>query len=454
MNGGGRLGTAPLWRLMFSLALPTMAAQVANLLYCLVDRVYLGHIPDAGSAALTGVGVTLPVTVLVSAFSLFVGNGGAPLSAIWLGKGDRDRAERILGCGAALLGVFSAALMAFFLVFLRPVLAMFGASEATMPYAEQYLSWYLAGTPAVLVALGLNPYILFQGHSRTSMVSVLIGAGLNLTLDPLFIFGFGWGVRGAAVATVLSQAASAAWVLAFLTGRRAEVRLRAGNLRLDGRLVRPICALGVSPFVMRSTESLITVVMNRGLLQYGGDVYVGSLTVMQAVMAASSAVLHGFTGGVQPVLSYNFGAGNFGRVRSAYRRLIALSGGFSFVATLLVMVFPEVFARIFTSDPELVALVGRKMPLFVSGMLVFGLQMGIQPTFVALGQAKVSLFIALLRKVFLLVPLALVLPRFLGADGVYLAEPVSDFCSAAAATALFCFRIRNVLSHSGLDDIR
>jgi putative MATE family efflux protein len=286
------------------------------------------------------------------------------------------------------------------------------------------------------------------------MLSILIGAVLNLVLDPLFIFVFQMGVTGAAIATVISQTVSAVWVVLFLTGKKATLKLRRKNLKPHWPSIRSICSLGISPFVMRATESLISVVMNRGLQTYGGDLYVGSLTIMQSVMQFFSSPISGFTSGVQPIISYNFGAGNFKRVKATYRRMILLCGSFSFVATLLVMIFPTFFAGLFTQDAELIALVGRKMPLFMCGMLVFGLQMSIQPTFLALGQAKVSLFIAMLRKVILLVPLALILPKFMGVDGVYYAEPISDILSATTATVLFCVLIRRILSEESLNKIK
>ncbi len=449
-----RLAGANLNRLMISMAIPTMVAQIINILYNLVDRIYIGHIPGVGAAALTGVGVTLPLIVFVSAFSAFVGNGGAPLSAIWMGKGDHDRAEQIMGSGVFLLGVFSVLLMLAFYLFQEPLLYAFGASDATIGYAKSYLSWYLVGTLSVELALGLNPYIIFQGQSTIGMLSILIGAVLNLILDPIFIFAFGLGVTGAAIATVISQTVSAVWVVAFLVGKRATLKLRRRHLKPHWPSIRSICGLGISPFVMRATESLISVVMNHGLQVYGGDLYVGSLTIMQSVMQFFSSPISGFTSGVQPIISYNFGAGNFDRVKAAYRRMIAICSGFSLAVTLLTMIFPEFFAGLFTKDAELVALVGRKMPVFMCGMLIFGLQMSIQPTFLALGQAKLSLLIAMLRKVILLVPLALILPHFLGVDGVYYAEPISDFLSATTATILFLIYIRRILSQESLNKIR
>lgn len=448
-----RMGTEKISGLMISMAIPSVIAQIINILYSIVDRIYIGHIPGVGAAALTGVGLTFPIITLISAFSAFVGMGGAPLAAIWLGKGDKEHAERILGSGTCLLFLFSAVLMLLFYAFQRPFLYMFGASDATIGYAVDYLSIYLAGTLFVELALGLNPFIISQGRSRVAMMSIVIGAAINITLDPLFIFVFGWGVRGAAVATVISQAVSAAWNTGFLMGKRSSLRLLPSRIRPDIRIMGQICSLGISPFIMRSTESLISIVLNRGLQMYGGDLYVGSLTIMQSVLQLFSAPLSGFTQGIQPIISYNYGAGNFDRVRKLYRSMILISFLISFSANLTAMFFPGAYASLFTNDAELIGLVSQVMPVFLFGMLFFGLQNGIQPTFLALGQAKISLFIAMLRKVILLVPLALILPHFFGVMGIYYAEPVSDIISAATATVLFSLNINRILSREYLAKI-
>ena len=358
-------------KLMFSMAIPTIVAQVINILYNIVDRIYIGHIPGASVDALTGVGVALPVIVFISAFSAFVGQGGAPLSSIWLGKGDKEHAEKILGNGTFLLIVFTIILMFVFYVWQKPLLYAFGASDTTIPYASTYLSWYLAGTISVEIALGLNTYIIAQGNSGVAMVSVLAGAIFNIILDPLFIFVFGMGVKGAAIATVISQTLSAIWVLYFLTGKRALLKIKLRYIVLDFGIIKSIFLLGISPFVMRATESLISIVMNSGLQKYGGDIYVAALTVMQSVMQLFSAPIGGFTQGVQPLVSYNYGAQNFTRVRQAYKKMILVCGSFSFITTIVVIVFPQVFAGIFTDDTTLIELVARKMPLFMCGMLLF-----------------------------------------------------------------------------------
>lgn len=449
-----KLAEGNLNKMMFKMALPTIVAQIINILYNIVDRIYIGHIPGGGANALTGVGVALPIVVFISAFSAFVGQGGAPLSSIWLGKGNKEHAEKILGNGTSLLIIFTVVLMFVFYVWQRPLLYAFGASDATISYASTYLSWYLVGTISVEIALGLNTYIIAQGNSGVAMCSVLVGAVFNIVLDPIFIFAFDMGVKGAAIATIISQSLSAIWVLRFLTGKKALLKVRLKYMKPDFEIIKSICSLGISPFVMRSTESLISIIMNSGLQKYGGDIYVASLTVMQSVMQFFSAPVGGFTQGVQPLLSYNFGAQNFERVRQTYKRMILICGSFSFVGTAIVMAVPELFAKVFTEDEALVNLVGEKMPLFMCGMLLFGVQMAIQPTFLALGQAKISLFIAMLRKVILLTPLAIIFPFFWGADGVYFAEPVSDFVSAITAITLFTVNINKILSKEKVEQIK
>ena len=448
-----RMATEGIGRLMLSMAIPSVVAQVINILYNIVDRIYIGHIEGVGMEALTGVGVTFPIITLISAFSAFVGAGGAPLASIWLGKGDRKRAEKILGNGVSLLLLFTIFLMLFFYLFQTPLLYLFGASDATIGYASAYINIYLLGTIFVELALGLNTFIISQGQSKVAMAAVLIGAVANITLDPVFIFGLKMGVRGAAYATVISQALSALWTVGFLVGPKSSLTIRLWALKPELRTIGSVMALGVSPFIMRATESLISIVLNNGLQRYGGDIYVGSLTIMQSVMQMYSAPLGGFTQGVQPIISYNFGAGNFDRVKKLYRWMIGISFGAAAGATLLIMIFPGFFAGMFTNDENLVALVQQVMPLFVCGMLVFGLQQGIQPTFLALGQAKISLFIAIFRKVILLIPLALILPLKFGVMGIYYAEPISDVTSATVATILFLVNIKKIVSKETLQKI-
>ncbi len=438
-----RLGTQPIWKLMLQMGLPGLVAQLINLLYNLVDRMYIGHIPEVGQLALTGVGLTLPILQIISAFSALVGNGGAPLAAIALGRGDRERAERILGNGFITLISFSVILTALFFAIRQPFLYMVGASDATYPYANDYLVIYLAGTIFVQLTLGLNPFITCQGQSRIAMFSILIGAAINIVLDPIFIFVFDMGVCGAALATVISQAASAAWIVSFLCRRDASLRIRRDRIRPNLGIILGVFALGVSPFIMNSTESLISIVLSSGLSKYGGDLYVGSLTILQSVMQLISIPLGGFTGGVAPIMSYNFGAGKPDRVKATFVRLLAIGFGYSFLIALSAMVFPKVFAGIFTSNADLVALVGRVLPIFIAGMLIFGVQSVCQTTFMALGQAKRSLLIAMLRKVVLLAPLAAILPAITNnVMSIYWAEPISDALSATTCLIVFLLFVK------------
>lgn len=441
-----RLGTENITRLMISLAIPSVLAQIVNVLYNIVDRIYIGRIPGVGAVALTGVGVTFPIITIISAFSGFASGGGAPLAAIALGQGDRKRAERILGNCVSMLLFFTVILMAFFFVFQKPLLYVFGASDNTIGYSSTYISIYLLGTVFVELAVGLNTFISAQGQARTAMFSVLIGAVVNIVLDPIFIFVFHMGVAGAAVATIISQALSATWVLHFLCSEKSGIRLKKAGMKLDFSLIGQIMALGVSPFVMSATESAITIVMNHGLQVYGGDLYVGSMTILQSVLQLVFVPISGFTNGVQPIISYNFGAGKFDRVKMTIKRMISITFLAAFVYVVFAMLRPGLFARLFTTDEDLIALVKKVLPVYIAGMSVFGVQSGVQSSFLGLGQAKISLCIALLRKVILLIPLALILPRFFGVMGVYYAEPVADILSVLTASTLFLLNIRKILS--------
>ncbi len=439
-----RLGSAPLGRLMLSMALPAVAAQLINVLYNIVDRIYIGHIPGTGDIALTGVGVTFPIIMLVSAFSAFAGMGGAPLASIALGKKDDKGAEKILGNSAGLIIIFSAVLTVFFSLFKTPVLYAFGASDATVGYAQSYIGIYLAGTIFVETALGLNTFISGQGASKTAMLSVLIGAVINICLDPVFIFLLGMGVRGAALATVISQAVSAAWVVKFLTSEKSVIKLRIGCMKPEKDTVKLIAALGVSPFIMQSTESLVSITLNSGLQKYGGDLYVGTMAIMTSIMQLITIPLQGITQGVQPIISYNYGAGNKKRVKSAFLRMLAITFTGMFIFCGLAVVCPKMYAGIFTSNAALVELTVKVMPTYFLGMTIFGIQSSCQATFIALGQAKVSMFIALLRKVILLIPLAVILPRFMGVMGIYRAEPVADVLSVLTTSVLFLITVKKI----------
>ncbi len=440
------LATAPIGKLMLKLAVPSVAAQFINMRYNIVDRSYMGHIPEVGDVALTGVGVTFPIITLVSAFAAFAGQGGAPLAAIQLGAGRRVEAQRILGNSMTLLLIAAAALTVGFSILKEPVLYAFGASNATIGYAKEYIGIYLLGTVFVQLALGLNPYISAQGKALTAMLSVLIGAVLNILLDPIFIFVLGMGVKGAALATILSQAVSAAWVVLFLCSRRSSLRLHWVFLRPKKRIIGRISGMGIAPFIMQSTESLVTVVLNTGMQAYGGDLYVGSITIMQSIMQMITMPVQGITHGTQPLMSYNYGARNYLRVRQTFKRLLTVTLTVTCSAFLVVALVPGLLARIFTPQPELIQLVSRVMPLFFGGIWAFGAQMACQTTFMALGQARTSLFLALLRKVILLVPLALILPRVTGSVyGIYAAEPIADFLASATTLTLFLSRRKKLL---------
>lgn len=442
-----RLGTEKMGKLMLSMGIPTVIAQVVNLLYNIVDRIYIGHIEGVGTDALTGVGLTMPIIMIISACSAFVAGGGAPLAAIALGRGDKKRAETILANGVTMLLFFAVVLTAVIMVIKDKLLYMVGASTNTFPYANDYLTIYLIGTVFVLITIGLNSFITAQGRSKTAMFSVLIGAGINIILDPILIYSCDLGVEGAALATIISQFCSTVWVLLVLTSKKTFLRIKPSLMKPDFKIIGKIAALGISPFIMQATESLISFIMNRGLAIYGSDLHVGSLTVLQSVMQFIHVPVSGFTQGAQPIMSYNFGAGNIERVKKSFKYILTVVMCYTVIATLAAMLFPGVFAMVFTDDLALIELVKKVMPVFICGMLVFGLQISCQNGFMALGQAKISLFIALLRKVFLLVPLALILPELLGdVMGIYYAEPISDILSAITCSILFFTRFEKVLN--------
>ena len=440
-----RLDTEPLGRLMFSLAVPSVAAQLINVLYNIVDRIYIGHIPEYGDVALTGVGVTFPILTMISAFSAFAGMGGAPLASIQLGKQNKQKAEQILGNSAGLLVLCAVILTVFFSVFKTPILYAFGASDATITYARDYITIYLIGTIFVQLALGLNAYISGQGEAKIAMFSVLIGAVLNICLDPVFIFLFHLGVRGAALATIISQAVSAAWVVRFLTSEKSVMRLTFKNMHLNGATIKMIAGLGISPFIMQSTESLVTITLNTGLQKYGGDLYVGSMSILMSIMQLITIPVQGITQGIQPVISYNYGAGNIDRVKATLKRMILVCLSGTLVLAGVAIFFPEVYTGLFTNNKELLELTCKVMPVYFLGISIFGIQCACQTSFISLGQAKVSLFIALLRKIILLIPLAVILPKFMGVMGIYRAEPVADTISVLTTSVVFVITMKKVL---------
>ncbi|WP_270522385.1 MATE family efflux transporter [Ligilactobacillus ruminis] len=442
MRNDEKLGTAPLGRLMLSLALPTVLAQLINVLYNVVDRIYIGHMQGDGNLALTGVGVTLPIITLIAAFSAFAGAGGAPLAAIELGKKDERKASLIMGNSAWLLVFFSIVLTIGFLIFKVPILYAFGASSKTIAYANEYITIYLLGTIFVQLALGLNAFISGQGAAKAAMLSVLIGAVINIVLDPIFIFALHLGVRGAALATVISQFVSAVWVVSFLKSKRSVLHLKL--VRPDKSLILKIAALGIAPFVMQSTESLVTITFNTGLQRYGGDLYVGSMSILMSIMQLIVIPVNGITQGVQPIVSYNYGAGNRLRVKETVIRLVSVCLLGTLILAGVAIFCPGIYASMFTNDAELVALTCRIMPIFFLGIAIFGIQAACQSTFLALGQAKISLFIATLRKIILLIPLALILPKFLGVKGIYIAEPVSDVISVIVTSVLCVITLKRI----------
>jgi len=443
-----KLETMPLKRLIIDLALPSVTAQLINVLYNIVDRIYIGKIPEVGLSALTGLGVSLPIITLISAFAAFVGMGGAPLAAIELGRNNKNKAEEILNSGFILLIIFSITLTLFFMIFKTPLLYKFGASENTISYAQDYLNIYLIGTIFVQTALGLNPFISCQGNARTAMISVLIGAILNIALDYVFIFLFGLEIKGAALATITSQGVSAIWVLRFLISKKSMIKIKRANFKLKLSSAKKIMTLGISPFIMQSTESFIIIILNSGLKKYGNDFYVGSLTVMQSIMQLIVIPIQGVTQGVQPIISYNFGSGNHGRIRKTFKIILLFSLTATMVSGIIVILFPKFLAGIFTNDENLINIIDNYLPIFICGMCTFGVQMACQATFIGLGQAKVSLFMAILRKIILLIPLALILPMFLGVSGVYLAEPIADFTAATVTGTVFFLSFEKILERN------
>ncbi len=451
------LGREPVGKLLLKLAAPAIAAQIINLLYNLVDRMYIGHIQPTdtvGRVALTGVGVCLPLIMIITAFSYLIGMGAAPRASIFLGKGDQEQAEKTLGNSVTALVVLSVILTAVFYCFAEPMLRTFGASDGTagtdntLLYGVQYLKVYALGTLFVQVTLGLNAFISAQGFTTTSMLTVLIGAVCNIILDPIFIFVFDMGVVGAALATILSQAVSMVWILLFLTGRKTTLRIRLKYLRPEARILLPSMALGLSPFIMMATESLIAVCFNTSLRKYGGDLAVGAMTILTSVMQFSMLPLQGLTQGAQPILSYNYGARQPERVRTAFRYQLICAVTFSTLLWAAVQLFPTMFIHIFNDDPNLVTLGKRALRIYMATSCLFGIQLACQQTFVALGNAKSSLFLALLRKVFLLIPLIYLLPAVLPVEkttAVFLAEPVADTLAVITTATMFFFQFRHAM---------
>ena len=445
------LGNGPIGSLLFKLALPAIVAQIINVMYNMVDRMYIGHIKDIGPDALTGVGVTMPLIMAISAFAALVSMGGAPRASIMMGKGEKDNAEKILGNCTTMLVLMALVLTAVILIFGQPLLLMFGASENTIGYAWDYMKIYAIGTIFVQISLGLNAFINAQGFAMTGMYTVAIGAVCNIILDPIFIFGFHMGVQGAALATILSQAVSFVWVLVFLTSKKSTLRIRVKNLKLSAPVILPSIGLGVSPFIMQFTESVISVCFNTSLQRYGGDIAVGAMAVLTSVMQFCMLPLQGLTQGAQPIISFNYGAGKLERVKKAFRLLLAASLCYSTLLWAIAMFLPQAFIAIFTSDPELTSYTVWAIRIYMAASLLFGIQIACQQTFIALGNAVTSVFLALLRKVILLIPLIFILPLFLTNKpfGVFLAEPVADTISVTVTGLLFLRQYRKLSVGSG-----
>lgn len=446
------LGTQKMWKLCLKMGIPCVLAQVVNLLYNIVDRIYIGHMPEVGDFALAGLGLCAPVLTLIAAFSSFVSGGGAPLAAKALGEGEPERAKRILNNGFIMLCAFSVVLGLAAYFAQKPLLNLIGASENTYGYASDYLSVYLIGTLFVQLAVGLNTFLTAQGKSTMAMLGVGIGAVLNIGLDPLFIFTFGMGIKGAALATVISQAASCAFVVGVLSVKRTRLRLSFKYMKPDLKIIGSIVGLGLAPFVMSATESVIGFVLNGRLKYYGdlagenlGDLHVSALAVLQSVMMLITVPVSGFTQGVTPVLSFNYGAKNKQRLKQAFLITLGVCWAYCSVSAVLMMSMPHLFGKMFTSKPELLEITDKYLPVFVAGMLIFGIQRACQTTFVAVTEAKISLFIAVLRKIILLVPFAFLFPLSLGVGGVYWAECAADATAAILCGTIFFFRFRKIL---------
>ena len=441
------MGSGSIPKLMLNLAIPAVVAQLINMLYNIVDRIYIGHIPEAGASALTGVGLFLPILMMINAFAMLAGSGGAPRAAIAMGKNEQENAQKILGNCFSVLMIFAVVLTITFYAFAPQLLRLFGASDVTLPYALDYARIYILGTVFVMIVMGLNPFITTQGFAKFSMITTVVGAVCNIILDPILIFGFHMGVKGAAVATVLSQAVSAVWVLIFLRGSRTMLRLTLADIKIVPEIILPCLALGISTFVMLSTESILNISFNSSLSRFGGDVAVGAMTIISSCNQLVTLPLQGICQGGQPIMSYNFGAGKKNRVKQAFYCQFGACAGYATLLWLLMMIAPQVFAGIFSSDATLVDYTVWAMRIYMAGIFSTGIQISCQQTFMALGQAKISLLMACLRKLVLLIPLIFLLPFFFSNKvfGVFVAEPVSDIIAASVTAFMLFTRINGIL---------
>ena len=445
------LGSGSVKKLMLSMAIPAVLAQFVNLLYNIVDRIYIGHIPEIGGTALTGVGLFTPILMLITAFAMLAGAGGAPRAAIAMGKGDNETAEKIIGNCLTVLLILAGILTVVIYATMPTLIRWFGGSDATIPYAVQYGRIYVLGCVVVLIVMGMNSFITTQGFAKVSMLTTVIGAVVNIILDPIFIFGLNMGVQGAALATVLSQAVGAVWILLFLTGKKTILKLKPVNMHLQGNIIGPCLALGVSSFVMISTESILSISFTSSLSRYGGDVAVGAMTILTSVNQLVTMPLSGLCQGGQPLISFNYGAGKFDRVKEAFRCQFVACISYTIGFWLLILLFPQVFAGIFTNNADLVGYTAWAIRIFLAGVFSVGFQLSCQQAFMALGQAKVSLLLACLRKLILLIPLIFILPPFFAPENkafaVFLAEPVSDILAATVTTITFFVTFRKLMNH-------
>lgn len=441
------MGSGSIPKLMLNLAIPAVVAQLINMLYNIVDRIYIGHIPDAGASALTGVGLFLPILMMINAFAMLAGSGGAPRAAIAMGKKDMENARKILGNCFSVLMIFSVLLTVGFYSFAPQLLRLFGASDVTLPYALSYARIYILGTVFVMIVMGMNPFITTQGFAKISMITTVVGAVCNIILDPILIFGFGMGVRGAAIATVLSQAVSAVWVICFLRGSKTILKLTLKDMKIVPEVIMPCLGLGISTFVMLSTESILNISFNSSLSRFGGDVAVGAMTIISSCSQLILLPLQGICQGGQPIMSYNFGAGKKERVKQAFRCQFTACVSYAGILWLLMMVVPQVFAGIFSSDSTLINYTVWAMRIYMAGIFSTGVQISCQQTFMALGQAKISLLMACLRKLVLLIPLIFILPFVFSNKvfGVFVAEPVSDIIAAAVTGTMLFTRLNRIL---------
>lgn len=449
------LGKEPIGKLLLKLALPTVAAQMINMLYNIVDRIYIGHIPKVGAMALTGVGVCMPIIMIVSAFAALVGNGGAPRASIFMGKEDKESAENTLGNCFSVQILISIILTVVLLLWNRDLLLTFGASENTITYAESYMSIYAIGTIFVQLTLGMNAFITAQGFAKIGMLSVLIGAIANIVLDPIFIFGLNMGVEGAALATVISQACSCIWVLSFLFGNKTVLKIKKKYLLPKANIILPSLALGLATFIMQASESVISVCFNSSLLKYGGDVAVGAMTILTSVMQFAMLPLQGVGQGAQPIISYNYGAKNAKRVREAFRLLLKVSLSYAVILWLCVMIFPQGFAAMFTNNAELLHFTKTALRIYMACMMLFGIQIACQMTFTSLGKAGASIIVAIMRKFILLLPLIYLMPHVITENktmAVYLAEPVADFFAVTFTVILFRFQFKKALEQMKVEE--